>query len=142
MNLTFPVGGTLPKVVTVAVHVTFWPKMEGFRLETSVVAVANWLLVSTDCRSPGDVLAAKLASPLYNAVIVKMPAGSHEVAIEAAPEFSLAVPRTFELLKNVTVSPLGGVPPVELTVAVKVTACPWIEGFRLDTTAVEVEAIA
>lgn len=98
--------------------------MAGFRLDTRVVAVADWVLVSTNCHSPAEVLAAKLASPPYNAVIVKRPAGSDEVVMEAAPEFRLAVPRTFEFLKNLTVSPLGGTPPVELTAAVKVTACP------------------
>src|ERR1700683_3986663 len=67
-----------------------------------------------------------------------MPAPSEDFVSEAMPPVIGAVPRTFEPLKNVTVSPLGGVPRVEVTVAVKVTACPAMAGFRLETSGVEV----
>jgi len=41
VKFTFPVGGTDPEVVTVAVQVTFCPYTDGFRLEKSVVWVTD-----------------------------------------------------------------------------------------------------
>jgi hypothetical protein len=63
LKFTFPVGGTDPDVVTVAVQVTDSPYMLGFRLERRVVAVADLVVEFTTWRSAGEVLAAKLASP-------------------------------------------------------------------------------
>jgi hypothetical protein len=63
VNFTVPVGVTEPDVVTVAVNVTFCPYTDGFRLEARVVAVADLVVELTTCRSPGEVLPAKLASP-------------------------------------------------------------------------------
>jgi hypothetical protein len=41
---------------------------------------------------------------------------------------------------NETVSPSGGAPITELTVAVKVTGCPWVDGLGEDVSVVLVAA--
>jgi hypothetical protein len=48
----------------------------------------------------------------------------------ATPAFRVFVPSWFEVSENVTV-PVG-VPLLELTAAVKVTFCPYKEGFKLE----------
>jgi hypothetical protein len=37
--------------------------MDGFRLEANAVEVADFVVLLTTCRRPGEVLAAKLVSP-------------------------------------------------------------------------------
>jgi hypothetical protein len=41
LKLSVPVGGSVPAVVTVAVKVTATPSIAGFKLELSVVVVAE-----------------------------------------------------------------------------------------------------
>ena len=50
----------------------------------------------------------------------------------AVPLERVPVPSKVGPLLNVTVSPSGMLPAVEVTVAVKVTACPTVEGFKLE----------
>ena len=50
------------------------------------------------------------------------------------PPLSVPVPNTFEPFLKVTVSPFGGGPMLDATVAEKVTACPKTEGLRLDVS--------
>jgi len=51
----------------------------------------------------------------------------------------LPVPSTVDPSLKVTISPLGGCPSEELTTAVKVTACPYVEGFTEEERVVVVE---
>src|SRR5277367_5959755 len=75
--------------------------------------------------TPLDVLASKSLSPPYTALTWGVPACNAEVVNTAVPPFNGAVPSAFETLK-VTVSPFGG---AGVTTAVKVTACPRVDGF-------------
>jgi hypothetical protein len=62
INCTVPVGVPPPEAgVTVAVKVTLWPNTDGFTEEVTAVAVP---LLPTVCVSPGEMLLAKLLSPL------------------------------------------------------------------------------
>ena len=56
----------------------------------------------------------------------------------AVPLERVPVPSKVGPLLNVTVSPSGMLPAVEVTVAVKVTACPTVEGFKLEDKVVVV----
>jgi hypothetical protein len=90
--------------------------------------------------SAADVLAAKLASPPYAALIECDPAASEEVANVPTPEaLSVPVPSTVAPSLNVTV-PVGVLvlPAAFDTVAVNVTCCPVVIGFAEDVSAVEV----
>ena len=143
LNVTLPVGVPAPGATdaTVAVNVTDCPKLDGFRLDVSVVAVfalfTNWI-------SAGLVLVVCVASPPYTAVIECVPTASADVANVAVAEVPLAavnvpVPRVVAPSLNVTV-PVGVVEPpvVSVTVAVKVTDCPKTDGLTLDVTVVVV----
>ncbi len=82
MKVTVPVG-VPPLDVTVAVKVTDCPKLDGFGNELTVVVDPARL---TTC-PPDNVpwLVVKLASPLYCAVIVCVPAASVEVTKVVMP---------------------------------------------------------
>jgi hypothetical protein len=67
--------------------------------------------------------------------MVRDPAFNAEVVKLAMPPPRLPVPSTVDPFLNVTISPSGGGP---LTVAVKVTACVYAEGFWLELTVVVV----
>jgi hypothetical protein len=54
--------------------------------------------------------------------MVEVPDGRDDVVREAVPPLSGTVARVVAPFLNVMSSPLGGVPPVELTTAVKTTA--------------------
>jgi hypothetical protein len=71
---------------------------------------------------------------------VKTPAGSEDVVKEAFPALSATVPRMLDPFLNVTVSPFGGSPDDEVTVAVKVIVCPARAGFKEDVRSVVVAA--
>jgi len=66
------------------------------------------------------------------------PCDSVEVVNFALPLLSVPVPRVVEPSLKVTV-PMG-VPPPDVTVAVKVTAAPSVDGFREEANAVELVA--
>jgi hypothetical protein len=66
------------------------------------------------------------------------PAVSDEVVRLALPAESVLVPKVAAPSLNVTASLSGGGPLLELTVAVKVTACPTGEGFGLELAVVVV----
>jgi hypothetical protein len=63
------------------------------------------------------------------------PAFKDEVLKVALPPLRLPVPSTVGPLLNVTISPFGGEP---LTVAVKVTACPYVDGLEFTVVVVAV----
>ena len=67
-----------------------------------------------------------------------VPPGNVLVVNVAVPLLRGPVPNTVVPYLKVTISPLGMLPPAELTVAVKVTACPAFEGFTLEDTVVVV----
>src|SRR5438552_18726686 len=71
-NVTVPVALPDPGATTetVAVKVTGWPKREGLLFELTDVVVLAWLTV---CVGKEPVLAVKLASPLYTAVMLWVP---------------------------------------------------------------------
>src|SRR6266542_1428077 len=139
LNCAVPVGVPAPEV-TVAVKVTLWPKLEGFNEESSAVAVLAFATTCPPERLP--MLFRKFASPLYSAVIVCVPAVKVEVVNVAAPPAFKATgaPRFVPLSLNCAV-PVG-VPALEVTVAVKVTLCPKLEGFNEESSAVVVLAFA
>lgn len=60
MKVTVPLGIPPAEGVTVAVKVTDWPNVEGFREELTAVVVAALFTV---CVNAGDVLPAKFVSP-------------------------------------------------------------------------------
>jgi hypothetical protein len=70
-----------------------------------------------------------------------MPAVNDEVVSDATPELKAAVPRVADPFLKVTISPFGGVPEDELTVALKVIAWPTVDGFSEDVSAVVVKAM-
>src|SRR6202035_753412 len=117
LNVTVPVGVPVVANFTVAVKVTAWPNADGFAEETSEVVEAAWF---TACDNAGEVLPAKLASPLYTAVMECVPTVNAAVLNAAVPALSVLVPSVAVPFLNVTV-PVG-VPDVTVTVAVNVTA--------------------
>ena len=69
-----------------------------------------------------------------------VPTGNVEVVKVAMPPLKAPVPSTVVPSLNVTVSPSGGEPSLEVTTAVKVTACPYVDGFGQDESEVAVAA--
>ena len=130
---------TVPEIVwpegdeTVDVKVTLWPKVDGLPLDVTVAVVPYRFTVSLNF---GEVLGANLVSPEYVAVMERVPAASEEVVNVAVPPAKDPVPSVVLPSLKVTTSPSGGAPAVELTVAVKVTACPTLVGLEEEVTAV------
>jgi hypothetical protein len=92
-----------------------------------------WTTCETD-----PLLVPKPLDPVNEAVIVSVPTANVEVEKVAWP---LVLTATFEARTVepwVKVTEPEGVPPVEVTVAVKVTDWPEFEGFSDDATVVEV----
>jgi hypothetical protein len=134
LKATVPVG--VPEVAgfTVAVKVTAWPDFDGFTEDTTEVVEAAWF---TPCDRTGEVLRAKLASPLYTATMECGPTVSFVVVNAALPALSVPVPSVAAPFLNVTV-PVGVPEPAGVTVAVKVTLWPKVDGFTLEARAVVV----
>jgi hypothetical protein len=87
-----------------------------------------------------DVLVANVASPEYFAVIECDPALRAAVVIVALP--ALSVPLPIEVAPSKNETPPDGVPgELLLTVAVKVTDWPVVEGLADDVTTVLVAAL-
>ena len=80
------------------------------------------------------MLLLKFGSPPYAAVRLCVPGVRAEAWKAALPLASVPVPSVVVPSRNVTV-PVGE-PDEELTVAVRVTACPISDGFADDVTAV------
>src|SRR5690242_16279614 len=89
----------------------------------------------TTCVMPAEVLPVKFVSPSYIAVIVCDPALRAEVLRVATPAFRAPVPSELEPSLKVT-EPVG-VPLFDDTVAVNVTACPYVLGVSEDAITVE-----
>jgi hypothetical protein len=116
---------------------TAWPTAEGFCVEISAVAESDLLMV---CVSDAEILAVKLLSPLYVAVILRTPTRRELVDNVAFPVLStIRVPRLVVPSLKVTVpvgvpAPGGGT----ATVAVKATLCPKTDGLGVLTSVVVV----
>src|SRR6202012_1081715 len=112
---------------TVAVKVTDWPEFDGFGVEVTAVDVVNvaGLIV---CVNVALVLFCHPVEPVKLATMEWLPLASDEVLKVATPEVTATLEaRVVEPSVKVTVP--TGVPPVLVTVAVKVTLCPWVAGF-------------
>ena len=129
VNATVPLGA---EPATVAVNVTFAPTSDGFVELARTVVLATVLL--TTCDSAELVELVFEASPPYEATMVWMPAAS-ELVLQVAvlvlevPAGSATAPQPLNVLPsavNATV-PVGAEP---LTVTVKVTLAPTIDGFE------------
>ena len=118
-NSTVPVGAP-PLDKTVAVKVTAFGAVTGFRDERSEVADGT---LESDWLNGADVLARKFVEPAYDAVIELLALVSALVVNVACPLTSSgAEPNVVPPFLNVTV-PVGAGPPDD-TVAVNVTAWP------------------
>src|SRR3954447_7961335 len=137
LKVTDPSLTGVPPAVTVAVKVTDWPKLDGFGAEPRSVVVAAWLTTW----STVPVVPAESVGPEQGAVMVWLPALSDEVlnvAVPAGPS-GTGPPRVVPPSVKVTVPEVSGLPPA-VTVAVKVTDWPKVDGFGAEVTSVEVAA--
>src|SRR5271155_963365 len=119
---------------TLALEAKDCPEVDGFSEETKSGFAASF----TTCFTAFDVLPAKFESPAYTAVTTFVPTGSVEVVKLAEPPLNNPAPRTVLPFMNETVSPSGGVPSLDVTAAVKVMACPCVDGFEEDVSVVVV----
>jgi hypothetical protein len=129
---TVAVDGEL--AVTVPVKVTGWPKTAGFADELMVVVV---LAAFTVCVREDEVLALKLASPPYDAVMVWLAAANVAIVNVVLPEVNIAVPRVEAPSRKVTLPvgvPVAG--DTGLTVAAKVADWPNTVGLIKELSAV------
>ena len=139
---TWPVGVGPPGDVgvTVAVKVTACPKADGLAEEVTAVAVPRRIVC---WRVP--VLARKLPSPEYSAVMVRVPIArvfgfAVNVALVTPPTvLRVPVPSKLPSTRKVTV-PVGPPRKAGETVAVKVTAWSTPDGLSEAVTVVVVEA--
>jgi len=121
LNVTLPVAIAPVDEVTIAVKVTAWPAVDGLGADARLVDVVALLMV---CEIAVEVLVRNWESPAYCAVIEAVPALRVLVLNIALPPESVAIPILVEPRLNVTVSPSGGAPEGEATVAVKTTVWP------------------
>jgi len=125
-NHTVPVGGP-PDPVTVAVSVTGCPAVDLLGALVSAVDADAAPVRFTRSNTTGEVLPAKVASPLYWAV-TRCPPGGGATESVARPAVSGAEPSEVDPSKKVTAP--AGAPPADVTVAVKVTEAGAVTGFR------------
>ena len=136
-KVTTPVGVPVP--LTVAVNVTLCPKVAGFAKETTSVLEAAlptvWVTV--------PLLAWKLPSPTYDAVMVWLPTDKVVVLKLAvvAPPLVVRVPWPTLVAPSENVTTPVGV-PVPVTVAEKMTLWPKDVGLTEETTRVFEVALA
>jgi hypothetical protein len=144
LNVTVPPGVPLPGALalTVAVKVTPWPHTDGLAEELTLVVVLAGLTVWFN-GAPVLSLPLKLLSPLYTAVTV-WPATESEVMapLVALPPLTLTgLPKAVPSIENWTVPVRVPAPgDTALTLAVKLTACPYTDGLADEATVVVVLA--
>jgi hypothetical protein len=139
LNVTVPVGLPEPggTALTAAVKVTTWPNTEGLTEDARAVLLPAWFTVWLSVLL---VLPEKLPSPPYTALIKCVAAPKPDVVRLAwSLAFNKPVPSVAAPSLNVTV-PVS-VEGTALTVAVKVTDCPNMDGFRDEATVVELLAL-
>jgi hypothetical protein len=127
LKVTLPEGEPEPDAVTIAVNVTGWPAVDGFRELTTAVDVAVGAALTT-WLSTADVLGEKTRSPPYPAVIECEPSESVEVVRLTLFPFRAKLVSSVVPSQNV-IKPVGVPGPLVFTVAVKVTGWPGVEGF-------------
>jgi hypothetical protein len=143
VKVTLPDGlPPVPPGATVAVNVTGWPTVDELTEDASVVVVAAKSGAVTVSVGSDPLLAFTFASPLYNADTVCGPAESVAMVTWA---WSLLPTRASgtgvcACPSIVKVTMPVGVPSYEgaVTTAVKVTACPDVDGFALEVSVVVV----
>jgi hypothetical protein len=140
-NWTVPVGVPPPGLTgaTVADKLTVWPRLDGLGEAVTVVVVLAWLTVAGVA---AEVLAPKVVSPEYCAVIESEPVGNAVVVIVADPLLRVAVPSEVVPLKNWTV-PVGVPTPEvpDVTLAVRVTDWPVTDGLGVTVTVVVADTL-
>jgi hypothetical protein len=120
-NVSVPLGVPGLLDVIVAVNVTGAPLDAEAPELTSTAVVAAGVMVSV---TAVELLAVKLESPPYAAVMECVPTVSIEIVRVALPPlFSVPVPRVIVPSRKV-IAPVGVPLPVEVTVAVNVTGAP------------------
>jgi hypothetical protein len=107
--------------VTVAVKVTADPEAAGFCDEDSAVDVGARF---TTCATALDLLDSKIESPAYSAFTLSVPPVKLDVIKAAEPPLNGADPSVVVPCTNAIISPSGGEPILDVTVAVKVTDWP------------------
>ena len=127
-KVTVPVA----PVVTVAVKVTLAPKVEGFAEDARVIVE---VALFTTWDTAVDTAVLKLESPPYCAVIECVPTASELVVRVATPLLIVPVPRDVVPSWKVT----GPVAP-GVTVAVRVTLAPNVDGFSEETRVTVLDA--
>jgi hypothetical protein len=138
LKFTVPVGDT---PLTVAVKVTAAPAVEGVDEVTTLVVLAALLTV---CDSTELLESAFVASPLYLATMLRTPAASAlvvhaAVRVPPVPANAMAEQPLIELLPSLKFTvPVGDTP---VTVAVKVTLTPTVDGVSEVTTLVVLIAL-
>src|ERR1700682_2914075 len=138
LSVTDPVGVPVVNDFTIAVKVTPFPCLDGFRDEVTPADVAAFVTV---CVTAGETLPLKFASPPYTAVSECEPTASVDILKVAFPPLSVAVPR-FVVPSLKLTGPVGVAGPPVLTVAVNVTACLSPDGFGDETSEVVVAAFS
>lgn len=139
-KVSVPVSVPAAAEVAVAVNITLCPRVTGLSDDATVVDVAAVTPALTVCKIPDDVVAAKLASPLYMQKIEWFPCASEGVVnVALAAAKVTAGPSGFPLSRKVTL-PVGMPGVADVIVAVKVTACPTIEGFGEEAIVAKVVA--
>jgi len=142
LKVTVPVGVPAP-AATVAVNVTDCPKTDGFTVEASVVVVLANGAVLTVWINAVEALALKSTLPAYSTVSKWEPTIKAAVENVACPEPSSApVPTVAAPSLKVTV-PLRVPAPgaVAVTIAVKVTDWPDVDGFTEELSVAVVLAL-
>lgn len=129
-NCTLPVA---VDGVTATVKVTVCPRVEGLGLD---VSVSEEVALITSAIA-GEVDPTVFESPPYTAVIECVPCVKADVENVAVPALTAPVPIATAPSRNWTLPvAVDGV-----TAAVKVTACPSVEGFALDVSVSEEVAL-
>jgi hypothetical protein len=120
-KVSVPLGVPALLDVIVAVNVTGAPLVaEAPELTTTAVVAAGVMV----CVTAGELLAVKLESPLYAAVMECVPTVSIEIVkVAVLPAFSVPVPSVVLPSRKLTL-PVGVPLPAEVTVAVNVTGVP------------------
>ncbi len=113
-----PSGGTPKLELTVAVRMTGCPIRIGFADELIPVVVGAF--ASTTWLIAAEVLGALTGSPLYTAVMLRVPVSSVELLKAAVPPITETVPKPVVPALNVT-DPVRGLVDVGVTIAVNVT---------------------
>ena len=143
LTVTLPVGVPAPGTTgaTVKFTVTACPTIDGSGLSDVMLVVV--LAALTVCEFATEVLALKLASPLYAPVIEYDPALGKVIVQEPAPAVSVALqvfvpPSETSTVPVIVVGVTAAPGATTATLTLKVTVCPVTEGSGLSEVIVVV----